>query len=146
MAGEHDEMAVVIAPATMDEAARWANALIAAGFHPSVDTGSPHVRQTSYPILVPPSEGVEARAFLKGLRSSQARAPGLTLTGGGELEPAAIPQALVAARPAAAAWRWDQLLPLAGRALALLTGLLVIAGGLAMLASMLHFLSSLRDH
>ncbi len=142
MAGDEDhQMGVVIAPDTAEEAGRCLNLLRAGGFHPTIDYGSVADRLGNFPVLVPIAELGEAKGFLRGLRSAQ---PALAAPA----VPAAAPAASVpvAARPEPAAWRTGQILPLAGRALALVTGLLVVAGGVAALASMLHFLSSLRDH
>jgi hypothetical protein len=154
MEGDDDQLAVVIAPDTAEEAGRWLTTLRAAGFHPSIDYSAAHDRQGKFPVLVSPGEADEARGFLRGLRSAQATQaaaqaqPAVQPAPGPAARPAAIaPAALQAARPAALpSWNFDRVLPLASRALALVTGLLVIAGGLAVLASMLQFLSALRNH
>jgi hypothetical protein len=138
MSGDEDQLGVVIAPGTAEEANRCQSTLRAAGFHPIVDYGSAADRLGNFPVLVPLAELGEAKGFLRGLRAAQPAAePALAVM------TSAVP---VAARAPAGAWRSGRNLPAAGGALALLTGLLVIAGGIAVLVSMLHFLSSLRDH
>lgn len=132
MADADDQPGVVIAPETAEEANRVSTALRAGGFHPTIDYGAIADRQGVFPVLVPAAELGEAKGFLKGLRASQALAPAVAAT-----------SALAAAPPPRAR---QGLLPMAGRALALLTGALVLVGGAAGLASMLQALNSLRDH
>jgi hypothetical protein len=134
VSGEDDQPGVVVAPGTAEEANRVATALRAGGFHPTVDYARIADRLGKFPVLVPHAELGEAKGFLKGLRASQAIAPVV----------AATPS--LAAPPPKASGSWAGLPPTAGRALVLLTGLLVVVGGVVGLASMLQFLNSLRDH
>jgi len=94
-------------------------------------------RLGTFPVLVPAAELAEARGFLRGLRAGQQTA---AMAATSPLLP--VPLAPSVAAPA----RRSGLAPSAGRALALLTGVLVIAGGVVALADMLQTLNSLRFH
>ena len=62
--------AVVIAPATAEEASSLFAALLSGGFHPTIDYGpeADGPKLANYPILVPQPELKEAQAYLRGLR------------------------------------------------------------------------------
>jgi hypothetical protein len=133
VSGEGDQPGVVVAAETAEEAGRVATTLRAGGFHPTIDYGAIADRLGKFPVLVPPAELGEAKGFLRGLRASQQMAPAVAAT------PALAAAPAFAPRPSGNS--------VTGRALALLTGLVVVvAGGAMALASMLQFFSSLRDH
>ena len=63
--------AVVIAPATAEEASSLFSSLLSGGFHPTIDDGTDSgdgPKLANYPILVPQPELKEAQAYLRGLR------------------------------------------------------------------------------
>ena len=136
MSEEH--LAVVLAPETADEASRLFSALLAGGFHPTIDYGAAE-KLANYPILVPQPELVEAKAYLRGVG---ARSPA-------PVQPQPHPQGMfdpnLSDRPVGPLppWKFNET---AGKALGVLVALIVLVGGIVALVEMLQFLSSLRSH
>jgi hypothetical protein len=128
-------LAVVLAPETAEEASRLFSALLAGGFHPTIDYGSGG-KLANFPILAPQSELAEAKAFLRGLG---ARPPA----------PVAQPQPMfdpnASDRPVGPipAWKFNETV---GKAVGVLGALIVLVGGIVALVEMLQYLSSLRGH
>ena len=67
-----DSLAVVIAPATSEEAGTLFSALLSGGFHPTMDyAGDDHgARLANFPILVPQAELAEAKGYLRGFKAN----------------------------------------------------------------------------
>ena len=132
------ELVVVIAPDMAEEASRLFSALLAAGFHPSIDYGQDGGQLANYPILAPQSELAEARAFLKGLALRPA-APAV-------VRPIdAAFGAHLSDRPVGPIppWKFNET---AGKALGVLLAMIALVGGIVVLVKMLEYLSSLKGH
>ncbi len=67
-----DQLAVVIAPATAEEAGRLFSTLLSGGFHPTMDyAGDDHgAPLANFPILVPQAELAEAKGYLRGIKAN----------------------------------------------------------------------------
>ena len=145
MAGEESSLAVVIAPESAEEASRCATALRAGGFNPTIGQGTDEAGRPVFQVLAPEGELAEAMGFLRGLKlgQSQAAQPPVPTYA---TRPAAPARTMAGPPRAALAPSYQARPPGAGRVLVLLTGLIVVAGSVAALVSMLQFLTSLRDH
>ncbi len=138
MSEEH--LAVVLAPETAEEASRLFSALLAGGFHPTIDYGAAE-KLANYPILVPQPELVEAKAYLRGVGARppapvQAQPHAQSL---GMFDPNLSDRPVGPLPP----WKFSET---AGKALGVLIALIVLVGGIVALVEMLQFLSSLRGH
>ena len=138
MSGAEDQLAVVIAPETAEEASRHFSALLSAGYHPVMDYGSAGQPLANFPVLTPVAEAAEAKAFLKGVRAGQplapqpVRAPSMFGAGLSDRPVGPIPP-----------WKFHETV---GKAVGVLAALLVLAGAIAALAYMLQFLNALKGH
>jgi hypothetical protein len=132
-------LVVVIAPETSEEASRLFSALLAAGFHPSIDYGDDSAaggRLANYPILAPQSELAEARAFLKGLAVRPA--PGAPVRPIDAAFGAHLSDRPVGPIPP---WKFSET---AGKALGVLLAMIALVGGIVVLVKMLEYLTSLK--
>lgn len=132
MGEEH--LAVVLAPDTAEEASRLFSALLAGGFHPTIDYGAAE-KLLNYPILVPQPELAEAKAYLRGVGARPPAPP--------QRQPMFDPNASDRPVGPLPPWRFNETV---GKAIGVLIALIVLVGGIVALVQMLQFLSSLRGH